>query len=172
MPKIANKVINYSVYSRKDGRLAKINDTTEVKLPSVEMLTDTIKGAGILGEVDWPAYYQPGSMSTEISMRATNEELALLVEANDLEIRWVTDVFDTANVKTGINAHKAFIKCIAKKIDEGKIAAGEASEGSFEYEVFAYKRTVNGKEVLNIDKFNGIFAVNGIDLMQNVQAAL
>lgn len=49
---------------------------------------------------------------------------------------------------------------------------GEASEGSFEYEVFAYKRIINGKEVLNIDKFNGIFAVNGENLAQDIQTAL
>ncbi|WP_142413061.1 phage major tail tube protein [Hathewaya massiliensis] len=172
MPKISNKTINYSVYVNNDGRVSKIDDTTEVKLPEVEMLSDTIKGSGILGEVDFPTFLQPGSMGLEISMRTSNEKLGDLIGAHSLEIRWVTDVFDTNNIKVGINAHKAFIQCINKKFDEGKVAMGEAQEGSLEYEVFAYKRTINGKEILNIDKFNGIFAINGKNLSQDIQNAL
>lgn len=172
MAKMGNKVVNYSVYVRQNGRAVRIGDTTSVQLPSIEMLTDTIKGAGIMGEIDWPSYYQPGSMTFTINIRVTGEELALLAGADNIELRWVTDVFDTTNVKTGVNAHKAFIRCVAKKIDEGKLEPGAAQDGSFEYEVFAYKRTVNGKEVLNIDKFNGIFAVGGKDYARDVQAAL
>lgn len=170
--KISNKVINYSVYTKNDSKSTKIGDTSEVTLPSIEMLTDTIKGAGIMGEIDWPAYYQPQSMSLEISIRVANEDIGELMKANDIEIRWVTDVFDTDNIKTGVISHKAFIKCIPKKLEEGKVGMGEASEGSFEYEVFAYKRIINGKEVLNVDKFNGIFAVNGENLAQDIQTAL
>lgn len=172
MAKKGNKIVNYSVYIRQDGKAKKIGDTTSVQLPSIEMLTDIIKGAGIMGELDWPSYYQPGSMTLTINMRVTGEDLALLAGANSIEIRWVTDVFDDANVKVGINAHKAFIKCINKKIDEGKLEPGASQDGSFEYEVFAYKRIINGKEILNIDKFNGIFAINGKDYAKDVQAAL
>ncbi len=169
---MGNKIVNYSVYVRQDGRANKIGDTNTVQLPSIEMLTDTIKGAGIMGELDWPSYFQPGSMTLTINMRVTSENMALLAGADNVEIRWVTDVFDTTNVKTGVNAHKAFIKCINKKIDEGKLEPGATQDGSFDYEVFAYKRVINGKEILNIDKFNGIFAVNGKDFAKDVQAAL
>lgn len=169
---ISNKTINYSIYVRENGKPIKIADTTELKLPSIEILTDTIKGSGIIGEVDWPTFYQPGAMSLEVSVRASNDDIGVLMAARDIEIRWVTDVFDTTSVSTKVNAHKAFIKCVPKKIEEGKIAMGEGSEGSFEYEVFAYKRTLNGKELLNIDKFNSIFAINGKNLVHDLQAFL
>ena len=87
MSKISNKTINYSVYVNNDGRVSKIDDTTEVKLPEVEMLSDTIKGSGILGEVDFPTFLQPGSMGLEISMRTSNEKLGDLIGAHSLEIR-------------------------------------------------------------------------------------
>lgn len=170
--KIANKTVNYSVYVRENGKSSKINDTTGVQLPSIEFLTDTIKGAGIMGEVDLPSFNQIGAMSTEISIRVSNEEMGLLASANELEIRWVTDVFDTQNIKVGILAHKAFMNGAIKKIDEGKIESSAAQEGAFEYEVYSYKRVINGKEILNIDKFNGIYAVNGKNLLQDVESAL
>lgn len=172
MSKIGNKVINYSVYVRENNKPHKIGDTSEISLPSIEMLTDSIKGAGIMGEVDFPTMFQTSSMSTEINIRVSNEDMGMLVKANDIEVRWVTDVFDTNDIKVGINAHKAFMKCINKKFEEGKISMGEAQDGSLEYEVFAYKRIINGKEILNIDKFNGIYAINGKNLAQDIQAAL
>lgn len=172
MANVGNKVISYSVYNKYNNKNVKAGDTTSVQLPSIEFLTDTIKGAGILGEIDWPSYYQPGSMTVGMSLRVTGEQLAMLSSADNLEIRWVTDVFDTNNVKVKVDSHKAFIKCVPKKIDEGKLEPGTAQDASFEYEVFAYKRVINGKEVLNIDKFNGIFAINGVNKLASVNAAL
>ncbi|MHC1683685.1 MAG: phage major tail tube protein [Clostridiaceae bacterium] len=172
MAKVGNKVISYSVYVRVSNKAIKINDTTSVELPSLEFLTDSIKGAGILGEVDLPSYYQPGSMSLSLSLRVTSEQIPLLIGANELEIRWVTDIFDTSNIKVGTSSHKAFIKGINKKFEEGKLEPGSAQDASFEYEAIAYKRIVNGKEVLNVDKFNNIFALNGTNLISNIQAAL
>ncbi|WP_326514785.1 phage major tail tube protein [Clostridium intestinale] len=169
---VVNKVINYNVYERKGTAATKICDSTGVQLPSIEYLTDTIKGAGIVGEVDFPSLYQPGSMGLTINVRATNDQLPILVALKDVEIRWVTDVFDTNNVSVGVNSHKAFIKCINKKFDEGKLEPGSPQDGTFDYEVFSYKRIVNGKTVINIDKFNGIFEVNGVNLLKNVNAAL
>lgn len=167
-----NKTVRYNIYTNENGRLDKIEDTTEVKLPEVEMLSDTLKGSGILGEVDFPTFLQTGSMTLEISIRATNEKYGKLLGARSIEIRWVTDKIDTSNIKVGVDAHKAFIQCINKKFDEGKISEGEAQEGSLEYEVLAYKRTINGKEILNIDKFNNIFAINGKNLTQDIDKYL
>lgn len=170
--KINNKVIDYSVYGRKDGKATKAGDTTSVQLPSIEFLTDTIKGSGISGEVDFPTYYQTASMVTGINLRASSEATTELIAADEIEIRWVTDCFDTNNVKVGINAHKAFIKGALKKFDEGKLENGAAQDGSLEYETFVYKRVINGKEVLHIDKFNGIFSINGINMLDNIKSAL
>lgn len=172
MAKVGNKVISYSVYVRINGKATKIADTTSVELPSIEFLTDTIKGSGIVGEIDVPSYYQPGSMALSLSLRVTSEQLATLLVAKEIEIRWASDSIDTSNMKTGINANKAFIKGPVKKFEEGKLESGSAQDASFEYEAIAYKRIINGKEVLNIDKLNGIFSVNGSNLLKNFNAAL
>lgn len=172
--KVANKVINYSLYVRRDNKPRKVGETTSVQLPSIEFMTDSIKGAGVLGEVDFPSYFQPGSMSLEVSTRVSGdpEDVAQLMTAQDIEVRWVVDKLDTTNIKIGTSAHKAFIKCIPKKIDEGKLEPGSAQDGSYEYEVYAYKRVIDGKELLEIDKFNGIFKIGGIDYTKDIQAAL
>lgn len=172
--KVGNKTVNYSVYERSGEWPKKLADTTSIQLPSIEMLTDTIKGSGILGEIDWPSFCQPGSMTLAISVRVQNEDITYLAKpgAISLELRWVTDSFDSNNIKIGINAHKAFIKGVLKKLDEGKIEAGASGDGSYEYEVLYYKRVINGREVLMIDKINGDYIVNGVNFAKDVKAAL
>lgn len=172
MSKVGNKTIDYSVYKRKNGKATKAGDATSVQLPSIEFLTDSIKGSGISGEIDWPSFYQTASMSVSISFRTSSEDTAELLTTDEIEVRWVTDVFDTNKVKVGINAHKAFLKCIPKKFDEGKIEGNASQDGSVELEVYAYKRIINGKEVLNIDKFNSIFAINGVNMLEKIKSAL
>ena len=172
MDQITNKVIDYTVYVRDSGKATKIPDTTSVTLPSVEKLTDTIKGSGIIGEIDVPTYGQIGSMETEVATRTTNDKWGTLITANELEYRWVTDVINPANGKVTVNSHKAFLKVINKKAEEGKLESGSAQDGSASYEVLAYKRIINGNEILNIDKLNGIFVVNGVDMFKDVSQYL
>ena len=168
--KIGNKVINYSIYASSK----KIGDTSSVELPEIEFLTDSIKGAGIIGEIDLPSLYQVGSMSLSISTRVSNnpDDLALLMSARDIEIRWVTDAIDTSNVSANVIGHKAFLKCVPKKIGEGKIEPGSGQDGSYEYEMLSYKRITNGKNILEIDKLNGVFKVNGIDQAKSINSLL
>lgn len=172
MDQITNKVIDYSVYVRDSGKATKIGDTTSVTLPSIEKLTDTIKGSGIIGEIDLPTHGQIGSMETEVAIRTANDKLGLLLIANELEYRWATDVLDPSTSKVSVVSHKAFLKVINKKFEEGKLETGSAQDGSASYEVVAYKRIINGAEVLNIDKLNGIFSVNGKNMFDDISQYL
>lgn len=166
---ISNKTIDYRVYSRRTGTPKKIGNTKTVVLPSIEKLTDTLKGSGILGEIDLPSYGQFASMEIEITTGVSDEfNLPELLETNDIELRWVVDAVDPSTGKTTTIPHKAFIKCINKSGEEGTVEPGAGMEGSFKHEVISYKRIINGKEVLNIDKLNGIYAINGVNKLANV----
>lgn len=178
MPKQTNKTINYSVYYRDSakngGKPQYVNDTTSVQLPSIENLTDTLKGAGILGEVDMPTPTQIASMVFAMNIRASNEDMPYLMRPGviDLELRWVADRFDPTQGTNEQVANKAFLKLLIKKADEGKVEANASADGSFEYEVIAYQRIMNGKEILHINKFTGDYIVNGVNYGKSIQAAL
>lgn len=172
--KIANKTIAYTVYAKIAGKQKLISETTDLQLPSLEMMTETIKGAGILGEIDWPSLAQIGSMTFSANFRVTgSDSLAIAApELQEFEVRWVIDKFDTNNIKVGVEAHKAFIKCVPKKHDSGKLETGSGMDGSNEYEAFYFRRIIDGVEVLLIDKFNYIYKVNGTDYASQIKAAL
>lgn len=168
----SNKVIDYTVYSRASGSADKIGNTKTVTLPSIEKLTDTYKGSGVLGEIDLPTYGQFSSMELEIEIGVSDENMDKLLETNSLELRWVVDSIDPSTGKVSVIPHKAFLTVINKSFEEGSLEPGASQDGSYKYEVLAYKRIVNGKEKLNIDKLNGIYAINGVNKLSDISANL
>jgi P2 family phage contractile tail tube protein len=175
MPKITNKTVNYKLRaSDQTGRMMLVDDSADLQLPSIEKLSDTIKGAGIMGEVDLPTFGQIGSMVFTVNNRADNAQYAIMSRPGQIqvEVAWATDVFNSAEVKVGLQANKVFMTVINKKYDPGKIEVNAGADGSSEYEVIYYRKIVDGKEILLIDKFNYKYVVNGKDYMDEMRAAL
>ena len=172
--KIRNKTIQYSVYNRDSGKAKFVGDTSSYARPSIENMTDTIKGAGLMGEIDLPTLGQLGSMECELSFNKTSTEYVELIApvAHKIEIRWVTDVLDSSNAKVGIEANKEFLTVIPKQAELGDIESNETNEATITFEVLYYQYLVAGKAVLEIDKLNNVYKVNGKDYSAQIRNAL
>ena len=172
--KHGNKTIQYSIYDRSAGNPDFIGETTSLKRPSLEMLTETMSGAGFAGEIDLPTLGQLSAMEYEISFKNANEKAIKLFgqKAQHLEARWVTDVLDTATGKIGIRANKDIIKCIPKKIDLGSVEGNATNETSVTFEVTYFKHIQDGKALIEIDKLNNVFIINGVDYAKELREAL
>jgi len=159
------KTINYAVYNTGAGR-EHIADTTKVQLPSIENMSDTIKGAGIMGEIDLPSVAMPGSMVTAISMRVDSKTAAKLSSrgTQSLEIVWNIDELNGSTGGVRAVQHKAFVKGVLKKFDPGSVETGAQMDGSIELETIYYKRVIDGETIMEIDKLNNVFRVLGVDL--------
>ena len=172
--KIRNKTIQYSVYNKDSGKAKFIGDTNSYKRPDIESLTDTIKGAGMMGEIDLPAIGQIGAMEAELSFNKTNAEFIALSAptAHKIEVRWVTDVLDSSNASIAVEANKEILTVIPKKMSLGDIESNETNEATITMEVLAYEYYIAGKSVIKIDKLNNVFVVNGKDYYANIKKAL
>lgn len=172
--KHSNKTIQYSIYDRTEGKAEFIADTTSLKRPSIEMLTDTIKGAGIMGEIDYPALAQLAAMEYEISFKTTNKKAIALFgqKTHHLETRWVTDVLDSATGNVGIRANKDIIKGVPKKIDLGSVEGNSNNEATLPLEVLYFKHIQDGETLIEIDKLNNVFIINGVDYAKELREAL
>lgn len=170
MSKYAGKTVNYSLYRKQGGRMKPVADTTSLQLPSLEYQSDSMKGAGIMGEVDMPSP-SPGAMSLSASFRADGEDTAALgaPTMQELEVRWVVDRVDSSGMKVGVDAHKAIVKGYTKKFDPGKVEAGAAQDASIDVEVFYYKKVLNGKAMVEVDKLNGVLMIGGVDYYKQVK---
>lgn len=170
-----NKTIQYSIYNRGNGGKAEfITDTTSIKRPSLEVMTDTVKGAGITGEIDLPTFGQLSAMEYEISFKRTNEKAVDLFgqKTQHIETRWVTDVLNTTSGNIVTCANKEIIKGVPKKLDLGNIETNSNNEASVTLEILYYKFIQDGKSLIEIDKLNNVFIVNGIDYAKSIREAL
>ncbi|WP_040948474.1 phage major tail tube protein [Gorillibacterium massiliense] len=175
MPKITNKTINYKLKATNQAdKLILIDDASDLQLPSIEKVTDTLKGSGIMGEVDLPIFGQVGSMTFTVNNRADNPQYAILSRPGEIkfEVVWAVDIFDSTQTKIGIQQHKVFMSGANKKYDMGKIEVGAGTDGSSEFEIYYLRKIVDGKEILLIDKFNYKYVVNGEDYQAALRTAL
>lgn len=174
--KVANKTIDYSIRANigPDGKMELVRNHTNVELPPIEYGSDTIKGAGILGEIDWSSFTNIGPMPLKIGFNSDDPQKAALIApgTKTIEVRWVIDVFDSNNVQVGTQYHKVFMTVVPKKTEMGKVEKGSTSDGSCEFETLTLKKTVDGKVVLEIDKLANKFVINGKDYMQDIRNAL
>ena len=171
---LGNKTIQYAIYDRSPGRPDYICDTSSYKRPSLENLTDTIKGAGILGEIDMPSLGQLGSMELEITYKRSNVKAIELFgqKSQHIETRWVTDALNSVNGSIKTDSNKEIIKCIPKKLDLGSIEANATNEVTGTYEIIYYQYIVNGESLIEIDKLNNVFKIRGIDYAEAIRKAL
>ena len=167
--KLATKVNAYNVYL--DGnKLVGISD--EVTLPDFEALTETLSGAGILGEIDEPLLGHFKASEMEIPFRTLNEymfRLASMSKALNLTLRASTQTIDTGNINTGAMPSRIVIKGKNKALTGGKLKQGEGTGSSIKVEITYIMIEVNKVKKFELDKLNFVYKVNGVDLLSAIR---
>lgn len=169
---IGNKTVNYSVYDRTDGGRVFLQDTKSVKRPDIEFQSDTIKGPGMLGEIEMPTLAQVNSLSHEINLRRETVETAGLMEPkiHEMEIDWTTDAMDAENKKLVAVANKEIIRYLPKKFSAGSLEGGTSEDGTLSVEDLYYKRIQDGDVLYEIDKLNNVCIINGVDYAADIRS--
>ena len=167
---VPEKLINFRVYRDKDNLLG----VADVQLPSLEMMTTTIKGAGLAGEVDSPVIGHFGSMTISMNWRISTPGFTTLIkqESHSLDIRGAAQLYDAGSGKYRTMPVKVMVKAFPKKAELGKLDVGAAQESSWEGEVTYMKVWIDGKEKIEIDKYNYICTIDGDDHLAPVRKAL
>ena len=148
--------------------------TASVELPDIQYMTQTIKGAGIAGEIESPTLGHLQSLELKLTFRALYENPIALMEqkAVILSLRGAVQKYDTAD---------GVLKTLPVRIDaRGRIKGGAMgkfepselmdTEITFECDVISVK--VNNIEYFMHDKLNFVNRVNGQDYLAQVRAAI
>lgn len=165
-----DKLIDYEVY--KDG--TRKLGTADVKLPSIEYMSETLKGAGIAGEIDMPTLGQTSSMNVAITWRTVNGSLIELAEpkAHNLEFRGAQQNYDAGTGELKVIPVIVSVRALPKKIDLGKLVKASTTDSSTEMEIDYLKITIDGTIKAEIDKANYKCSINGTDYLSAVRSAL
>lgn len=148
-----------------------IGVAASVTLPEVNMKTSTISGMGINGEIDSPAIGLFESMEQEIQFNTLYSSFMDMLSPTktvNLTIRAAQQVYD----KTGGYAFKG-LKVTemgrVKKFNPGKIEKGESMEATVTLELTYMLIENDGQKLVEIDKLNSVYVVNGVDMLADIR---
>lgn len=165
---IPEKVVNYNVY---DDNEKLVGITGDVTLPNLEAMSETISGAGIIGEYDSPTPGHFGSMTVELSFRTLYQKSFSLMRyrGRSLVLRAAQQSYDVSQGRIFHRGLKITIKGIPKNLELGKLAVGGSTETKNTLEVLYIKVEENGTKLLEIDKLNGICEIDGEDMLGDIK---
>ncbi len=163
------KLMNFTAYRNGDERLG----TVDAELPSLELMTDTVKGAGISGELDMPVRGHYASMSLKLNWRTLDVPMLRLSgqKVHAIDLRGNQQVFDPSEgyIDQGV---KVSIRGVPKTTELGKFEVGATTGSANELEVTYIKVEIDGKRILEIDKFNFIAFIDGEDVFETARKNL
>ena len=166
---IATKINAYNAYL--DGsKLIGLAD--EVTLPDFEAMTETLSGAGLLGEIDEPLLGHFTSIEMEIPFRTLNNDIFKLANAQsnvNVTLRMSTQTLNESDMKTDFIPSRVVIKGKNKSFSGGKVKQGNGTGSSIKIEVMYILIEVNGKSKFELDKINFVYKVDGKDLLDKVR---
>lgn len=165
------KVIDYSVFLGGNTFLG----TATVQLPSLEMASDPLKGAGIAGEMSsiTPGHFGPMTVTLNWRSRPTPESIQLMQpKLHLMEFREAVHAFNRVKNEYEEIGKKIIIRAIPKKFDLGKLETGVTIDSNIELDTNYLKFIDSGRTLIEIDKVNNIYVVDGVDYRAKVRSLL
>jgi P2 family phage contractile tail tube protein len=171
MSVIPEKINDFRVFLNGSPDLKGVAD---LQLPSFDAMTETISGAGVAGEYESVSFGHFQSMKFTINWRMITNELTefLKPEALQIDCRLANQEYDQTTGRHQFKPNRVVVKGHVTKNDLGKAAKGSAYEGSTEVEVVYIKLEREGKTLVELDKINYIYVVDGVDYMADIRQAL
>lgn len=167
---VPEKLINFRVYQDGNDLLG----VADVELPSLEAMTETVKGAGIAGEVDSPVLGHYGSMTLKLNWRTVVKPTIHLSapKSHALELRGANQLYDAGAGEYKVSALKITARGMPKSTELGKLDVGTTGDAGNEFELTYIKISIDGRTYAEIDKFNYICVIDGVDYLKGVRQAL
>lgn len=167
---VMQQAINYEVFVEGNRALG----TASVDLPDVNFLTEEIKGAGIAGQIDVPTLGHTENLEVTFHWRSIFERPARLLGQNAVmvSLRGAMQKYDAATGVTKPLPVRVDVRCLAAGLTLGKLEPSALTDTENKFNLDYIKVTVDGVVVLELDKFNYIFSVDGYDYLSAVRAAL
>ncbi len=167
---LPEKLINFRVYDSGTDLLG----VADVQLPDLEWMTETISGAGVAGEVESPVLGHFKPLSLKLKWRAMSGNCVALgkSQTHHLDCRGSVQRMDPASGEFKTYPVKCVVKAIPKKVGLGKMEMGKTQDNEVDLACSYLKLWVDGKEVVEIDKYNYIAMIDGVDQLASVRSDL
>lgn len=147
---------------------------TQATLPNIAFIVTQIQGAGINGNVDVPLAGMMEAMELSLNFRSPTEAAARLASpgSHHLDLRVAAQYWDTVGAEYGIEADKYVLVTRPKAMNPGNIQPATPADTANTFSVVYYAGYRDGTKLWEIDPYNYICTVNGVDHLAAVRKAL
>lgn len=162
--------VTYRVYLEGNTLIG----TTQIDLPGLQAMTAEVKGAGIAGTIDKTVIGMFQATTCTLNFRTVTRDAIALLEAKQhhLECWAAVQLTDPGEGRFIVHQHKIVLRGEFKNLTPGKLAIAETQDRTCEMEVVYLKEEYDGEELIEMDKYNEVFRVNGNDMLAEVRAAI
>lgn len=165
-------LINFEGYDSDSNRFLGL---TSCDLPDIEYETTDINGSGISGTLSFPIKGNFSNFTSTFHFRTLTAAGCKILSQNrghHLSLRGAKEIYDAGAGERKVVPVRVDMRCHGTKLTAGKLEAGATMDTELEVMLDALKITIDGKTVLEIDKFNYVYSVDGEDMLSDVSAAL
>lgn len=168
---IPDKNLAFRVYNEDDNALRGI---ATIDLPDMNLVTGTLKGAGIAGEIDSPAKGQFQSMVVTLHWQNLCDDSVRSIKGGVQKYTCyvVRQEYDESDGDIDESGIKIVIRGQFKGFSSGSIEQGTGSEGSTQIEATYIKIYNDSKVFVEIDKLNYIYITDGEDQLAKTRNLL
>lgn len=147
---------------------------TTIDLPEFAAQTLDLEGAGIAGTMSMTFPGMFDNAECTLHWRTIQEDLTFLMshQAHTLTLRSSQNIYDAATGLFKAQPVKIVIRGVPQKMTLGKFEKASETESESTLNLDYIKVWVDGSEVLEYDKFNYIFRINGDDYMSGTRTAV
>lgn len=162
--------IDFEVYEDTDNLVG----VAKATLPNIAFLTQAITGAGITGTIDAVLIGMVDAMTLTLNFRSVTDAATRLMapKKHQIELHVAEQYWDTLAVNHEVWADKYVLTAVPKSTSPGTVAPASMTDTSGEYAVYRYAGYKDGKTLWEIDPFNQICMIDGVDYLAPVRKAL
>lgn len=159
-------------YVYEDG--ATLVGVAQVTLPDIAFMTASLTGAGVGGTVETPLAGMLEAMTLTLNFNSVTDAATSLASPrkHNLTIMAAGQDWDTNTVDKVIWADKYNLVVFPKKTAGGTIAPASKSDANGEYAVYYIAGYKDGAKRFEIDQFNQICEIDGVDHMAAIRKAI
>lgn len=168
---IIPEVVNgFNVYDG-DGDIM-VGVTDEMSMAELASKVVTVTGAGILGSYEVPVLGHYDAITQEVPFRILYKpvfEFANPMKQVCLNVRGALQVTDKNTGVSDFCGLRYVVKGRCKTITPGNLKPGDAMGAKISIAAVYILYEIEGTKLLEIDKLNNVYRINGVDLMEKVR---
>lgn len=165
-PEVIN---NFRVYN--DANRV-VGTTAEVNIADLQAMTATVSGAGILGEYATSVVGMFQSMSQEIPFRMIDKDFFGMLNTGEQSKIVLRASVQQRNRETGGTLSTEAMRIVFRghpmAAKFGTVKIGDMMNASITLELTYILVEIGGKTMLELDKLNSVYKVNGVDLLKDI----